>query len=363
MLRRLTLTALILICVTACQAAGPQAEPSHLDLSALLGTRSPVPTPAPSLTASLAPTLALEPALPDHGGSEGIGGPGSGEGDPAPAPGPTEGPVPSGDEGPAPSGDEGSRDEPPTPQLPASLGLDPADWHDWPVVSPVTETARQVYLIGQALGNDPHAFSVFGDCQSEPDVFMGVYETDAELYAALPPELQETVDWFRGSFLRLGPTVRPGTTTGAILWALWHRNRYTCTSYESPLQCELRIHKPSFAVIQVGSHYESRNQLYMRMILEQLIEAGVVPILSTKADNREHDEHVNAEYAQLAVEFNIPFWNFWAAVDGLPNRGLYTRDDAEYQGDLYFTDEAVAVHRLTALQALDAVRRAVMGEE
>ena len=95
------------------------------------------------------------------------------------------------------------------------------------------------------------------------------------------------------------------------------------------------------------------------MILDRLIEAGVVPILATKADNRELDERVNTAYARLAVEYNIPFWNFWAAVAQLPERGLYTRSDAEYQGDLYLTEEARAIHRLSALQALDLVRRAV----
>jgi hypothetical protein len=97
----------------------------------------------------------------------------------------------------------------------------------------------------------------------------------------------------------------------------------------------------------------------MRTILDQLIAAGVVPILASKADDRELDEHVNAQYAQLAVEYKLPFWNFWAAVDGLPNRGLYTRPEILYQGDLYLTDEAAAIQRLTALQVLDIVRRAV----
>jgi len=32
-----------------------------------------------------------------------------------------------------------------------------------------------------------------------------------------------------------------------------------------------------------------------------------------------------------------------------------------YQGDLYLTDEAAAIQRLTALQMLDVVRRAVAG--
>src|SRR5512143_1983692 len=99
----------------------------------------------------------------------------------------------------------------------------------------------------------------------------------------------------------------------------------------------------------------------MRKRLYQHISDRVVPILASKADDRELDDRVNTAYARLAVEYNIPFWNFWAAVDGLPNRGLYTREDAVYQGDLYLTDAAVKIHRLSALQMLDIVRRAVEG--
>jgi hypothetical protein len=323
--RRLLASLMVLTSLTACQAAPPSAAPTPLGLASILRASDPSASPSfsalPLPTASPAASATLPPPAP-------------------------------------------SRNEEPTPTataLPASLDLDPANWHDWPIVSAVPENARQIYLLGQELGNDPHAFSIFGDCQSEPDVFMAAYETDPDLYNSLTPDLQQTVDWFRGSFDRLSPTVRPGTTTAALLWSLWHRNQYTCTGLETPLQCELRIHKPAFVLIQVGSHYETRNKQYMAMILDDLIAAGVVPILATKADNREHDEHVNAEYAELAVEYNIPVWNFWAAVDGLPDRGLYTSPDAPLQGDLYFTDQAAAIHRLTALQALDAVRRAVMG--
>jgi hypothetical protein len=245
--------------------------------------------------------------------------------------------------------------------LPATLVLDPADWKNWPVLPVVTQRARQIYQLGQALGNNPHAFSVFGDCQSEPDVFLGSLETDSNLVARLPADLQETVGWFTGSFNRPSPTVKGGTTSGALLWNAWHQNKYTCMMNESPLQCELRIHKPAFVIIRVGTHYESRNEDYMRKVLDQLIAAGVLPILATKADNDELDGHVNAGYAGLAAEYDLPFWNFWAAVSALPKHGLYTRADRRGQGDIYLTDEAVAIQRLSALQMLDLVRRAVMG--
>jgi hypothetical protein len=71
-----------------------------------------------------------------------------------------------------------------------------------------------------------------------------------------------------------------------------------------------------------------------------LIENGVVPILATKADNRELDHRVNRDMALLASEFNLPLWNFWASLNDLPNRGLYTRKDRPLQGDIYLTDEA-----------------------
>ncbi len=225
----------------------------------------------------------------------------------------------------------------------------------------VPARAREIYQTGLQLGNDPNAFSILGDCQSEPQVFMEAFVTDPPLFASLPPDLQETVAWFAGSFNRESPTAQSGTTAGAELWPPWHKNQFTCTTSESPLQCELRIHHPSFAIIQVGTHYEDRNQDYMRKILDQLIAAGVVPILATKADDSELDYHINTQYAELAVEYEIPFWNFWAAVRDLPWHGLTNRTGLAFQGDIYLTKQAVEIHRMTALQTLDIVRRAVQG--
>ncbi len=247
--------------------------------------------------------------------------------------------------------------------LPSSLDLDPADWQNWPVIPTVSENAREIYLRGQALGNNPHAFSIFADCLSLPRTFMGVYSDDVASIAALPTSLQETVAWFAGSFYRENPTVKSGSTVASLLWWGWHENKYGCLASESPVQCELRIHKPSFVIIQIGTHSVDKNKEYMGKILEQLIEAGVVPILGTKADNTEKDMHVNREYAELASEYNIPLWNFWAAVQSLPNHGLHLteEDPALYLGDLYLTEAAKEVHRFSALEALDAVWRGVSG--
>ena len=102
--------------------------------------------------------------------------------------------------------------------------------------------------------------------------------------------------------------------------------------------------------------------MYMRKILDALLARGVVPILSTKADNREGDNRLNLETAQLAIEYNIPLWNFWPVTDDLPDRGLYTKEIDRQLGDIYLTDEALTRHRYSALQALDAVWRAATGQ-
>jgi len=238
---------------------------------------------------------------------------------------------------------------------PRSPTPDPAAWKEWPVIPVVDPSIRAIYKYGQTLGNDPHAFSIFGDCQSRPDAFLGVFETDQTALNKLSPELRETVLNFEGSFNRESSTAQDGTTPGALLWTQWHRGDYGCTFAETPVECELRIHRPSFVLIQIGTHFESRNTEYLRKIITQLMDAGVVPILATKADNRELDDRINRDMALLASQYDLPLWNFWAALSDIPNRGLYVMEGRELQGAIYLTDEAAQRHRMTGLEALNAV--------
>ena len=247
--------------------------------------------------------------------------------------------------------------EPSSTPLPFVTPFETDAWKDEPVIPAVDPSIRAIYDYGQTLGNDPHAFSILGDCQTRPAEFFGVFETDPSVVAGLSPELQETVAYFQGSFNRESSTSQDGTTPGSLLWTQWHRGEYGCTFAETPVECELRTHRPSFVIIQVGTHFESRNTEYLRTIILQLMDEGVVPILATKADNREKDERINRDMWNLASEYDLPLWNFWAAVSDLPNRGLYTRDDRPLQGDIYLTQDALQIHRMTGLEALNVVWR------
>jgi hypothetical protein len=245
------------------------------------------------------------------------------------------------------------------PHIPAR---DPETWKVWPVIPDVVDPSlKNVYERGQELGNDPHAFSIFGDCQERPGDFFGVFEMDPELVSGLSPDLQEAIAYFRGSFNRESPTAQDGTTPGALLWNQWHRGDYGCSFSETPVECELRIHRPSFVIIQIGTHFESRNTEYLRRVILQLMDNGVVPILATKADNREKDERINRDMAMLAAEYDLPLWNFWAALSDLPDRGLYIMKGREGQGPVYLNEEAQIRHRMTGLEALNMVWRAVAG--
>ncbi|HEY70021.1 MAG TPA: hypothetical protein G4O08_05490 [Anaerolineae bacterium] len=227
----------------------------------------------------------------------------------------------------------------------------------------VSDTARRIYLDGLELGNNPHAFSIIGDCNSTSPFFLssfddGIYNLGA--YA----DLQTAIDHFAGSFHRVGFGVMVGASASTILSPLCS-NPQMCFPSENPIECEYNRHKPIISIIQLGTNGWDDPDIYasrMRRIIEISIEHGVVPMLATKADNREGDHGINRTLALLALEYDLPLWNFWLALQPLPNHGM--QDDGIHLswGNSYFDDpgnmeSGWAIRNLTALQALDAVWR------
>jgi hypothetical protein len=240
-------------------------------------------------------------------------------------------------------------------QLPALEYVDlpaPSQWRDWPVLPIVSDTAWQIYQQGLQEGRNPHAVSVFGDCQSVPEVFWGEFDDTNYAWADEDRNLIQTVEWYRGSFDRESITARDGTTAAALLWEQWiPADDETCLYGESPLECEVRLNNPSIVFISVGTHWELRNERYLRKMLDQLIGMGILPVIATKADQREgSDGWVNEQMVAIAHEYQLPVWNFWATMQEFENGGLIEGDT------MLLTDEALQVRRLSGLKALHTIR-------
>jgi hypothetical protein len=243
------------------------------------------------------------------------------------------------------------------------------EWENLPVVPTVSDAAREIYRNGLKLGNDPNAFSKVGDCQTSTNFFL--VDFDHPKKYNLGPDyayLQSAIDYYHGSFSRQSMAVKDGFNVAAVLSPL-RADPKLCNKGETPLACEIRLNHPSVVLVSMETNFNLQTATkyggYMRQIVEYSISQGVVPILATKADNKEGDNSINAEIAAIANEYDIPLWNFWAAVHNLPNNGfdLSLNDGFHLSiGDNYsFIDPANMKHawpwrNLTALQALDAVR-------
>lgn len=260
----------------------------------------------------------------------------------------------------------------PTPAPPtATPTLAPDAWQDLPIVPTVSQRAREVYERGLAMGNDPSAFSVIGDCEGTPNRFLGPFDHSSAHYRLGDfAYLEDVIHHFAGSFGRISMAANSSFTTSMVLSQFWANPNY-CLASETPLTCEIRVHRPSIAFVMVGTMDYLQADTYeehMRRILDTLIEDGVVPILYTKASNLEGDWSINATTARLAYEYDVPLWNFWRAVQPLPGHGLRP-DGMHVTWGYNFFDDPVAMsngwpwRNLTALQALEAVWGAVAGPQ
>jgi hypothetical protein len=232
----------------------------------------------------------------------------------------------------------------------------------------VSDAMREVYLRGLANGNDPTHFAIIGDCQNVSSYFLSAFDNPGDYslgdeYAYLQP----TIEYYQGSFSRISLAVKGGFNAAAVISPL-RADPEACNANESPLDCELRTWKPSIVFVSMETWWSQKPaeeyDKYMRKVLDRILEFGAVPIIATKADNLEGDHAINNAIAQLAYEYDIPLWNFWAAVQPLPDQGL--SDDRfhltfarNFFDDPKRMENAWPWRNLTALQSLDAVHNAL----
>jgi len=243
----------------------------------------------------------------------------------------------------------------------------PGSWKEMPVIPVIDAHVKVIYQRGLQIGNNPHAFSKIGDCGSTPAWFLGDFDRGTKYYSLGEHEyLVPVISDFQGSFDRTSLAAKSGFNASSIFAPLW-ASRESCMPNESPLACEYRTHRPTIAFIMLGSNdvwHQDAFEPQMRKIIEYSIENGIVPVLSTKADNLEGDHYINDTITRLSVEYAVPLWNYWRAVQSLPNQGLQEDQVHITWASNRFDDTRAMqagwpVRNLTALQVLDEIWRYV----
>ncbi len=252
------------------------------------------------------------------------------------------------------------------------------------IVTGITAHARQIFLAGQARGNLAHAFSRVGDSITAAGQFLnqigtGPYSLGEYGYLA------DAISFFSGPNGRGGnpfsaPSVAayPGWSTESLLDpSLADPN--LCQPEENPLQCEYRLNRPAVALIMIGTNDAGGlpTETYaanLRRIVQISIDMGVIPVLSTlppkqvDAWNNARVDEFNQVIVATARAFDIPLWNYWQALQGVPNRGLSADgvhpsappDNLNCHFDAEHLAYGYPVRNLTALQALDQLWRQVL---
>ena len=254
-----------------------------------------------------------------------------------------------------------------TPASGAATGATPTfdpDWQSLPVIPDLSPRAVAILEDGLARGNNPRVFSKIGDCESQASWFLGDFDGPPQTYrlGAYQSAFQPVIAYYSGSFSRVSLAARPGFSAASLLAPIW-ADKQVCQKGESPLACELRVNRPLVAFILLGSNDASNPKTFeghMRTILDETIAQGVLPVVGTKADNVEGNHFINATIARLAHEYGVPLWNYWRAVQPLPDHGLQADGVHLTFAPPRFDDPAAMqkawpVRNLNALQILQRV--------
>jgi hypothetical protein len=241
-------------------------------------------------------------------------------------------------------------------------------------LSGITAHARQIFVAGQALGNQADVFSKVGDSNTDNPAFLTPFDT-GNFSLGSYSDLALTINYFKGSFSRISSAAVGGFSTAKVLDPA--NDRGPCNPGETPLACEYRVNKPSVALILLGTgdqHSWQGFEARYRTVIEYTIQQGIVPVLMTKADDLESKEDTapvgftNDTIRRLAKEYDVPLLDLRQAVTPLPNLGCGP-DGFHYNSppdgqtanfDAAHLTYGFNMRNLTALQALDALRQYVL---
>ncbi len=247
-----------------------------------------------------------------------------------------------------------------------------------PMTREVVERQKAVVADGAAKGARPDVFAKIGDSITVHRGFFQCFSDAADLDWGDHGELEDTRAFFsrtraddeHDSFSRKSRAAGIGWSTFGALGGTTH----------SPLRAELLRVRPALAVVMLGTNetYGGGVPNYrknLRRLIAAVLDESVLPVLSTippRRDSRDLDALViqmNAVVRELAEEERLPLVDYGAELRRLPGFGLgpdgihpavagkrpCALDEPHLSG-------GVNVRNLVTLEALDRVRRFVLGD-
>ncbi len=254
-----------------------------------------------------------------------------------------------------------------------------AELYAAPVIPVISDRVREIYMLGQSLGNDARTITKIGDSLSasqtyltpfsQPDYILGPYDY-----------LTEALAFFGPSTALTSAASRVGLSSLVVFDAMWATDE-RCAPGESPLACEFRVKQPAVALILFGPNdvLSMDDVTYagqMRRIVDEALALGIIPVLSTFSVDPDYaywwqSINFNRALVSLATETEVPLINLWAAARSLPQYGL---DEDEihlaHSGFTYLKFDSgheswygVSLQNLLTLRTLDELWRTVMQPE
>jgi hypothetical protein len=235
-----------------------------------------------------------------------------------------------------------------TPTTPAATGTKttkpvraaaaPSVWPKW--APRITDKQRAIYAAASKAGKDLGMFTVVGDCNSQPPVYLRRVANGEFDGSRTDARLQRVLTKFEASFGRISLAAKGGFGTAAMGDPLW-ADGALCGVDAGPFECEIWVSRASVVFIELGTgdQYTWRDfEEHYRPLVQLALRKGVLPVLVTKADDLEFHEgaasgHINAVVRRLATEFSVPLLDFHAATRDLPNFGLIDEGDKDFHLD------------------------------
>lgn len=222
----------------------------------------------------------------------------------------------------------------------------------------ITPQQRAIYQSAMKAGKDPNLFTVVGDCNSQPAVYLQRLASGQFDASTLDPRLQNVVQQFAPSFSRISLAAEGGLGAGMMMDPMW-ADGALCDKTAGPFACELWVSRASVVFISLGTQeqYSWKDfEKNYRPMIEHALSKGVLPVLVTKADDIETASgapsgYINDVVRKLAKEYSVPLLDFYAATRDLPNNGLIDEGDKDFHQSYAGMDRRI----LTTLQTLAAI--------